>query len=171
MQQLLNAKERSKAFWKFLFFFLIAVLLIITALYFDFRVPEKENKILRRENTRYQTQIIAQERFVQSMDEAKFILDSLEQPDANVAYLNQVLSGKLRELTELQYKDSSVYSRTNKTVLVVFLKLQDAQNKLVNLKDAPRQLADYKSRLDQTQRDLDQCRRDLELIRKANSGF
>lgn len=170
MQTVLNNNERNKAFLKFLFFFVITVVLITGAIYFDMRIPSKENDVLRRQVSRYRTQSIAQEKFVTSMDEAKVLIDSLKQPGVNSVYINQQVAAKLRELTDLQYKDSSVFSRMNKNILDLFLRYQDATNKIVSTGDLPRQVEDFKSKYEQTQRDLDQARRDIDLLRRANSA-
>jgi hypothetical protein len=170
MSSVLNSKERNRAFLKFLFFFIISVWLIVGAVYFNMQVPYKENNVLREQVTRYRNQSIAQEKFVSSMDQAKVLIDSLKQPGVNSMYLNQQIAGKLRELTDLQYKDSSMYSRMNKNVLDLYLRYQDATNKVVSMGDLPKQLDDYKTRFEQSQRDLDQARRDLDLLRRASTA-
>jgi hypothetical protein len=170
MSSVLNSKERNRAFLKFLFFFIISIWLIVGAVYFDMRVPSKENEVLREQVMRYRTQSVAQEKFVVSMDQAKMLIDSLKQPGVNSMYLNQQIAGKLRELTDLQYRDSSMFSRMNKNVLDLYLRYQDATNKVVSMGDLPKQLEDYKSRFEQSQRDLDQARRDLDLLRRANTA-
>lgn len=170
MSSVLNSKERNRAFLKFLFFFIISVWLIVGAVYFNMKVPHKENAVLREQVMRYRAQSLAQERFVTSMDQAKVLIDSLKQPGVNSMYLNQQIAGKLRELTDLQYKDSSMYSRMNKNVLDLYLRYQDATNKVVSMGDLPKQLEDYKTRFEQSQRDLDQARRDLDLLRRASTA-
>jgi hypothetical protein len=170
MQTVLNINERNKAFFKFLFFFTITVCLIAGALYFDMRIPSRENEVLRNQVSRYRTQSIAQEKFVTSMDQAKVLIDSLKQPGVNSVYLNQQIAAKLRELTDLQYKDSSVFSRMNKNILDLYLRYQDATNKVISTGDLPRQVEDYKAKYETAQRDLDQARRDIDLLRRANSA-
>ena len=167
-QTVLNTKERNRAFWKFLFFFIIAVWLIVGAIYFDFSLPSKENAVMRQQVSRYRTQTIAQEKFVASMDDARKLIDSLKTPGVNTAYINQLVAAKLRELTELQYKDSSVYSRLNKNILDVFLRYHESTNKIVELGDAPTQLADYKAKYEMAEQNLQNCRRDLDASRLAN---
>ena len=170
MQTVLNNRERDRAFFKFLFFFVITVCLVSGAIYFDMRIPSKENEVLRQQVSRYRTQSLAQEKFANSMDHAKVLIDSLRQPGVNSMYLNQQIAVRLRELTDLQYKDSSLYSRMNKNILDLYLRYQDATNKMVSMGDVPRQLEDYKGKYEQTQRDLDQARRHLDLLRRANTA-
>ncbi|MBN9384131.1 MAG: hypothetical protein J0H74_25495 [Chitinophagaceae bacterium] len=168
MAHIVNAKERDTAFWKFLGFFLLSTLLVVSAVYFDTRMPFKDNAIMRDQISSYKTQALSQEKFVRSMDEAKGLIDSLSRPGSNNVYLNQMIAGKIRELAQLQYKDSSMYSRLNKNILDVFLRYQEATNKVVSMGDLPRQLEDYKAKYEQAQRDLDNTRRDLDVLRRSS---
>jgi hypothetical protein len=170
MAHLVNSKERDTAFWKFLGFFLFSTLLVVSAVYFDTRIPARDNAIMRDQISAYKTQALAQEKFVRSMDEAKGLIDSLARPGSNTVYLNQQVAAKIRELAQLQYKDSSMYSRLNKNVLDVFLRYQDATNKSVSIGDMPRQLEEYRSKYEQAQRDLDNTRRDLDVLRRSNTA-
>ena len=52
----------------------------------------------------------------------------------------------------------------------LYLRYQDATNKVVSMGDLPKQLEDYKSKFEQTQRDLDQARRDIDLLRRASTA-
>ena len=169
MAHLVNAKERDTAFWKFLAFFLLSTLLVVSAIYFDTRIPAKDNAIMREQIGAYKTQAVAQEKFVRSMDDAKALIDSLTRPGSNAVYLNQQIAAKIRELAQLQYKDSSMYTRLNKNVLDIFLRYQEATNKAASIGDLPRQLDDYRMKYEQAQRDLDNTRRDLDVLRRSNS--
>ena len=170
MATVINARERSTAFWKFIFFFVISTALVTGAIYFDMRIPSKDNEVLREQVSRYRIQSMAQEKFVQAMDDSKNLIDSLRRPGANQLYLNQQIAARIRSLSDLQYKDSSMFSRLNKNVIDVFLRYQEATNKAVSMGDLPRQLEDYKARYEESQRDLDNARRDLDVIRRSNGG-
>ena len=170
MAHLVNSKERDIAFWKFLGFFLLSTLMVVGAIYFNTRIPVKDNEMMRQQISSFRTQSMAQEKFVRNMDEAKNLIDSLNRPGANIVYINQLIAARIRELAQLQYKDSSMFSRLNKNVLDVFLRYQEATNKTVSMGDMPRQLEDYKSRYEQSQRDLDNARRDLDVLRRSNGS-
>lgn len=171
MANTVNNRERDIAFWKFLGFFLLTTLMVVGAVYFNTRIPVKDNTMMREQISSFRTQSMAQEKFVKSMDDAKVLIDSLDKPGANTLYLNQLIAARIRELAQLQYKDSSMFSRLNKNVLDVFLRYQEAANKNVSMGDMPRQLEDYKARYEQTQRDLDNARRDLDVLRRSGSSF
>ncbi|MFT4023897.1 MAG: type VI secretion system TssO [Flavihumibacter sp.] len=171
MAHTINANERNIAFWKFLGFFVLSVLIIVSAVYFNTRIPKKDNELLRKKVNTYQISAMAQERFVQNMEEARNMIDSLGRPGANTVYLNQQIAARIRELNQLQYKDSSMYSRLNKSVLDVFLRYQELTNKVVQMGDLPQQLEEYKAKYEQTQRDLDNARRDLDVYRRNDGVY
>lgn len=168
-QVIINSSERWTAFWKFILFFGMAVAFIVSAVYFNFNLPTKENGMLKQQISRYKVQEEAQETFVKSMEEAKLLIDSISRPGAQAAFLNQQAAAKIQQLVNLQYKDSSIYSKLNKSVLDLFLRYQELTNKMVTLGDAPQQLQEYKQKYEQVQRDLEDARRNLDIIRNSNN--
>ncbi|GAB3013000.1 hypothetical protein GCM10027051_15260 [Niabella terrae] len=156
-QIVINAKERRAAFWKFLLFFLLAVGIILTAFYFDTLVPARENEMMRTQIAKLKIQQTAQEKFINTMDETKILIDSLRSPAANIAYLNSQISANIRQLSELQYKDSSVFARLNTSVVDLFQRYNEATNLVAKLGNKPQELEKLRTDNAQLQRDLLQC--------------
>lgn len=170
-QLVINARERSQAFWKFLLFFILAIGIILAAAYFDTLVPSKENKMMREQLAKFKLREAAQDRFTNNMNDAKLLIDSLRKPGANQAYLNSQIQEKIRELTALQYKDSSMYSRLNASVIDVFQRYQEATNQVAKLGTLPEDYQKLKAENDQAQRDLQSCRQNLNnLLNPAGGG-
>ena len=164
MEQVLNAKERSQAFWKFLLFFFIAVIAIVLAVFFNYQVPKKMNTLLIKRADQYQVHSFAEEKFTGILQETNLLLDSLDKPGANVAYLNQLISQKLAEMTPL--KDNSA---SNRISFDITLKYQQAINKLVKLNDAATQLEKAKNDLSQCNQELQQVRQTLKMYQNNGS--
>jgi Type VI secretion system, TssO len=168
MQKPLNSKARNQAFTKFLVFFLLAVIMVCGAVYYDFEVPRKENRLLKEKSEQARTQMLAQEKFTNTLVQVKTMIDSIGKPGVNTIYLNQVVSSKLKDLTAEQFiNDSSMQGRMNRAILDVYLDYNKVKADMVSMGDAPNQIADLRSKNDQLQRDLDQVRRDLDLCRKG----
>jgi uncharacterized protein HemX len=167
MQKPLNARERNNAFLKFLLFLLITVAMICGAVYYDFDIPHKENRLLKERVEQNRIQTMAQEKFTNKLVEVKQMMDSAGKPGVNTLYLNQVVMAKLKELTELQFIDSTIQAKMNRTVLSTYIDYNKVKTEMVNMGDAPNVIAELKSRNDQLQRDIDQLRRDLELAKKG----
>ena len=169
MAHVLNQKERNQAFLKFLFFFLLSTTLVVATVYFDVNIPTKDNEILREQVSRYKNQEMAQEKFAKSMDDTKQMIDSLSKPGANAVYLNQDIAGRIRQLADLQYKDSSMFSRLNKNVIDVFLRYQIAVNSGIQMGDLPQQLAEFKAKYEQSQRDLNEANQTIQAYQRTNN--
>ena len=60
MQKPLNTSERSSAFWKFFLFFILSVIMVTSAVYFNFRLPHKENELLKEKAEKMRIQSMAQ---------------------------------------------------------------------------------------------------------------
>ncbi|MEO6963634.1 MAG: type VI secretion system TssO, partial [Puia sp.] len=109
MQQILNSQERNQAFVKFLVFFLLTVILVVTAVFFNYRLPVRENKMLQDEVDVQRQQEANQQKFVNRMQEAIVLLDSLDANNTNLEQINLQLNGKIAELAVLQQKDNTLY--------------------------------------------------------------
>ncbi len=169
-QIVINARERRQAFWKFLFFFIISVGIILLAVYFYTLVPTKENMMMREQLAKFKVSEAAQERFTNSMNEARTLIDSLRKPGVNEAYVNSQALEKIRELTALQYKDSSMYSRLNASVIDVFQRYQESMSQVAKLGTMPEDFQKVKMEYENAQKELITCRQNLNnLLNPAGS--
>jgi Type VI secretion system, TssO len=167
MQKPLNTAERSSAFWKFLFFFFIAVFMIVTAVYFNFRVPFKENALLKEKAENMRLQSMAQEKFTNSILEAKALIDSMGKPGVNVKFISNQVSDKLSELTNLHIADNSIQGSLDKVIIGVVFDYNKLKSDMTNFGDSQSQIAELTSKNEQLMRDNDQLRRDLNLYQRG----
>jgi hypothetical protein len=70
-----NLKERRKTFLRFLLLFLLTVASILTAVYFNFRVPKKENKLLKTKVRIVKKEMEYQNNFFKEMKSIKNMID------------------------------------------------------------------------------------------------
>lgn len=170
MLQVLNSKERNQAFLQFLLFFLITVMLAIGAVYFNFRVPEKENKLLREEVDMQRTESQNQQKFVSHMQQAKVLLDSMKKSQSDINLVDMQLTAKMNELLNLQQKDSSLYGKLNNAVVDAFLELQRNKKELIGLNEKAASVNELKAELTKCQEDLTTSQGQLDVLRKG-TGF
>jgi hypothetical protein len=168
MQQVLNSQERNQAFLKFLLFFLLTIVLVILAIFFNYRLPLRENKMLQSEVDVQRTQDVNQQKFVSLMQEAIVLLDSLDKKGTNTDQVNLLVNSKMQELAVVQQKDNTIYGKMDKMITD---KLYDLQQAKKNLQDATNNLG----KLSNAQSELDKCQQDnntlhgqLDALRKAN---
>lgn len=116
MQQVLNAKERRKAFWKFFIFFLLTILAVIGAVFFNFQMPRAENKILRQEMAGYGQSAGDRSKFSEVLLQVKNKLDSLDKVDESA---KAGLDGNIGRLID-DLKKMSANDETNNTIIAGF---------------------------------------------------
>lgn len=165
MEQILNAKLRNEAFLKFFFFFLLTISIIVAAVYFDFRIPSKENDLLREKIRDHESQQYLQEQYTVLTETTKNLIDSLNK----TAQLNPLLEREIVKQLDIMrspiYSDNNVYGTTNKNTFNALYDHYILSKRVSQLGDTIKQLDnlkkerdEYKARYDAAQRDLDICR-------------
>jgi len=162
-----NTKERRNSFLKFSLLFLVTVITIMVAVFFNFKVPTKENEILKEQSKSIKKEMQFQNSFSDEMVNVKSLLDSLDTPGTNTTYINSLISKKLVDLQDLIPTKDSTYKYNMYTRIVsLHVEIQEAKSRLRGLKDTESTIQEYKETLEKCkddyilmQRDLDACRR------------
>ncbi|NVJ89048.1 MAG: hypothetical protein HWD82_06370 [Flavobacteriaceae bacterium] len=165
----INNKERQKAYFKFLFLFLATNIIIVCAIYYDFKIPKKENELFKSkiELSKFETDF--QRRFFNNMKSINVMLDSLDIPGQNLSYQNSLISAKLVELKKsIPTKDSTFKYDMYSNIINLFVELQTLKSEVVAMSDSKRAIEEYKAALDRCRTDLKQTERDLYIARGAN---
>lgn len=162
-----NVKERRNSFLKFLLLFLITTATVVTAVFFTFKIPVKENTMLKERAKVFSKEMKFQNSFFNSMKKVKGLIDSLDVPGQNVSYLNSLISKDLVELQKsIPRKDSTFKYDMYSNVVKLYVDIQDMKGKLRDLKDAENTIEQYKEELEKTQQDFKQLERDLLIARQ-----
>jgi peptidoglycan hydrolase CwlO-like protein len=162
----LNAKERNRAFLKFLLFFVFTLVLVVTAIYFDFKLPLKENSYLQKQIDQQRQIEHNQENFVNAMNEAVRLLDSLDKPGTDMTQIDAQLDQKMIELDGLKQKDLSAYGKMDRAILDKFLDLKRAKPKLKKLEEDEDKLARMKADLNDANTKLEEAQTALDAYRR-----
>ncbi len=165
-----NVKERRNSFFKFLLLFLVTVGTIVTAVYFNFKVPSKENELLKDQAKVIEKEIDFQSDFSEQMESIKRMIDSLETPGVNIPFQNNLISKKLVNLQEkIPVKDSTYRYDMYTNIVSLFAELQETKDKLRDLKDAEMTIQEYKEALDNCKQDYKEVQRDLDIARRSSN--
>lgn len=162
-----NTKERRNSFLKFSLLFLVTVITIMVAVFFNFKVPTKENQLLKEQEKGIKKERTFQKEFSNEMTHVKVLLDSLDAPGTNRTYINSLISKKLVDLQGIIPTKDSTYNYNMYTRIVsLHVEIQEAKSRLNSLKDTESTIQEYKKTLEKCkddyilmQRDLDACRR------------
>jgi hypothetical protein len=164
MQQVINAKDRNQAFAQFLVFFLIAVILTVAAVYFNFKMPSKLSSLLAEEVNNQRNEEAHQQRFLAQMHDTKSYLDSLLKKETNVSLVDMQLTEKITALLNLRQQDSTLSGQMNKAIIEAYLELQQARKTLISMND---QVA----KIGELQADLAQCKNNLNATQLQLDNF
>jgi len=163
--QVLNRQERSVSFIWFLLFFIVTVGLFVLAVFFNYQVPARENASLRKELTSFREEQAFQAEFLQKLDKVKHNLDSINLPNQNANYMDQVIAASLAEMRNSIPKDAVTHYGLYDNIVQNCLSLQQTKQQLRELQNAQQsiaglkeQVADLNSKLEGKSRDLDNCR-------------
>ncbi len=144
MLQILNSQERNQAFLKFIVFFLITVALIVAAIFFDYKMPVRENAVLHDKLNSHRQVEYNQQVFIERMQEALVLLDSLDKPGIVEAQVNMQLTAKLSNLSEHQGSTNTLMGKTNKVIVEKLILLQQAKQ---DLRKSAQNISTYETQL------------------------
>ena len=161
-----NSKERRNSFLKFLLLFLVTMFSVIFAIYFNYKVPSKENELLREQAKVIEEDLEFQNTFYNEMEHVKGLIDSLDVLGQNNSYQNSLISAKLVEIKKsIPTEDESYRYDMYSSIVKLHAELQESKDELKSLKEAKSRIDEYKAALDKCKADLKQTERDLFIAR------
>ncbi|MBC7903703.1 MAG: hypothetical protein H7Y27_09780 [Gemmatimonadaceae bacterium] len=134
MQQVLNIQDRTQAFLKFLIFFVITTLIVIGAIFYNYRLPSKENARLKQEVETNRLQESNQEKFLTEMQLAVILLDSIKADIPNVEQISSQFKTKADLLDKLKDGSGPTYTKINSVTLQKLMELYDAKRSGIDLR-------------------------------------
>ena len=165
-----NVKERRNSFLKFLLLFIVTVGTIVTAVYFNFKVPTKENDLLKQEAVSIKKEREFQNDFSNEMLGVKKLFDSLNVPSTNKNYVNTLISSKLADLQKkIPIKDSTYRYDMYVNIVKLNLDLLNAKERLYELRDAESTIKEYKETLESCKDDYKQIQREIDVFRRRSN--
>ena len=167
----LNYKDRRRTFLRFLIMFLITVILTVSALFINFRIPVSENRQLKAGYETVNRELDFQSDFTRKFNEVKEILDTIDQPGANALYLEQLVSSKLAGMKEaIPVKDSLRQRKMYDYIIQSLLSLQESKRNLKEFSHSRELITQYQQNLQQYKDALDQAQRDLDICRQLSNS-
>lgn len=156
MQQVLNSRERSQSFWKFFLFFFITILVVLLAVYFDFRMPLVENKKLKVEIADQRELSAYEDRFALRVEAVSNMLDSIEKNPANADNLHDQLDSKLKDLYNFKEFQENGISSPEKMYTIIVNKLSKVNSLLKSIDKLNEQYQDLEKKYNTCRDDLNQ---------------
>ncbi len=156
-----NSKERYSSFLKFLLLFLLTTATAVGAIYFNFRIPSKDNELLRTQAKTFDSEIKFQNAFYNETELLRALMDSLVDGQ-DLFFINGQIGTKLAELKESVPTEESTYLyNMHMSFIDMFVDLQTAKNRLLELNEAEDDIEFLKSELEDCNDDVNRLRREL----------
>ncbi|MEO6670253.1 MAG: type VI secretion system TssO [Ferruginibacter sp.] len=152
MQQILNSRDRNQAFLKFSLFFIITIVLVVVAVYFNFNLPVKENKFLTNELANHRAQDEKEAGFIEKMDKVVAMLSSMEKSADSAKMFTTSVTNGISEMRDRKDNSNMFYNKMNDAFIRKFTTLNDKlvsyyteaenRNKINALRTSLRELID-----------------------------
>ena len=154
---------------KFILLFCVTVAMVLVAVYFNFKIPEKENQVLRDELKTIKTESEYQNTFFTEMIVLHQMIDSLGMPGQNTSYENSRISAKIVELQKnIPPKSSTHVYDMHMAITQLYVELQNAKNRLNGLEQSETLITEYEMDLEKCKAELTQTKRELYIARRIN---
>ncbi|QCE42472.1 type VI secretion system TssO [Psychroserpens sp. NJDZ02] len=159
-----NSKERRNSFLKFILIFILTVGTIVTAVFFDFQIADKENEVLKEQAILVREELKFQAEFANRMERVSLMIDSLTAPGAQVSFDNAEIGSRLSELqSSIPRKDSTANYELYDKIIKTFVKLQKSQNRLIDVREVEEQIKEFEIQLKDCDEEVADLERDLQV--------
>lgn len=167
--EILNKRERRKAFIFFILFFTVTVSVLLVSVLFNVYMPFKENELLKAENARIKKEMQVQDQFSFQLEKVKAVVDSIGQSKGKFRddFFNEklalsILADMYRELPKDTLKNENMYNHT----ILVYKQLIDAKKQLKQI-GINQKVMDSLSTINKTlKEEYDKIKIDLEVCRQ-----
>ncbi|AIY14433.1 MULTISPECIES: type VI secretion system TssO [Cellulophaga] len=166
--EILNKKERISAFLLFLLMFLVTIVLLFVAVFFSYKLPWKENDVLRAENKKIQYEFMYQKQFINELKRVDVLIDSLDKTKQGNIFLEQSINSDLVKIKNDIPKDSLENRNMYENLILTYKKLLDAKRDLKQVANAKTEIDKLDKQLDDYEDQIRNLETALELARRIN---
>lgn len=165
---ILNKKERLSAFLLFLLMFIITTGVLISALFFNYKLPLKENEVLKNENDKILTEFNFQKKFSEKIEHISVLIDSLDKAPESFPFIEQTINFELVDLKEKIPADSDKGLKIYDNVILTIKDLVNAKKQLLQVNDSKKEIDALNNQIKSYEDENKDLMRDLELARQLN---
>lgn len=131
--EVLNKRERSKAFSLFILFFIITVAVLVTAILFNAYFPFKENSLLKSENEKMKKEMDIQDKFSFQLEKVKAATDSIGVVGQNDFFNEKLALSILADMYKQLPKDTLKNKVLYNNAIIGYKDLIDAKKQVKQL--------------------------------------
>lgn len=165
---ILNKKERTSAFLLFLLMFIITTGVLFFAIFFNYKLPIKENEVLKNENDKILAEFNFQKSFSDKIEHIGVLIDSLDKSPESFQFIEQNITYELVELKEKIPADSDQSLKLYDNVIISLKDLVNAKKLLLQVDDSKKQIDLLNEQIKAYDQDNKDLIRELEMVRQLS---
>jgi hypothetical protein len=165
---ILNKKERLSAFLLFLLMFIITTGVLFSAILFNYKLPLKENEVLKNENDKILAEFNFQKKFSDKVEHIGVLIDSLDKAPESFQFIEQSITFELVELKEKIPADSDQSLKLYDNVIITIKDLVNAKKLLLQVNDSKKEIDLLNNQIKAYEEENKDLMRDLELTRQLS---
>ncbi|MGJ8737157.1 type VI secretion system TssO [Zobellia laminariae] len=166
--EILNKKERTSSFLLFLLMFVITVGILFTAFFYSYKLPWKENTVLRKENKKMQYEFLYQKKFINTLEDVDKQIDSLDTVKEGWFFVEQSIIKNLIDLRSDIPKDSLDDRSMYENLVLTYNKLVDAKRDLKQVETARQEIKDLEEQVTDYEKEISRLNTALDLAKRMN---
>jgi len=166
---ILNKKERTSAFLLFLLMFVITTGVLIAALFYNYKLPLKENEVLKNENDKILNEFNFQKKFSEKIEHISVLVDSLDKSPENFQFTEQTINFELVHLKEEIPVDSDKSLRLYDNVILTIKDLVNSKRLLLQVNDSKKEIDALNNQIKSYEEENKDLMKDLEMARQLNN--
>ncbi|MGS2763990.1 type VI secretion system TssO [Sinomicrobium sp. M5D2P9] len=168
--EILNKKERVSAFLLFLLMLIITVGILVFAVFFNYKLPWRENEALKQENDKIMNEFRYQETFSGKIDGLTASIDSLDRSGDSFQFLEQTIGLELAKLKESVPTDKEAFKQTllYNNVILNLKDLVTTKRRMQLLRKSEAQIDDLNKQVSDYEEIINDLKKELELCKQLN---
>jgi len=166
--EILNKKERRNSFLLFVLIMIVTIGTLIAGLFFNNKLPWKENTILRKDIKQIRYELNYQQRFLDELKQMNIAIDSLDKSDENYIFIEKSINYDLVDLRKRIPKDSLKNYNLYDNMVLNYKKLIDAKSILKKMENSKDQIDKLNETIQENEKDIEELERALEISQRLN---
>jgi hypothetical protein len=149
--------------------FFITTAVLIAALFYNFKLPMKENELLKQENDKIQVQFAFQKQFSEKIEEITTMVDSLDKAPESFQFIEQKINFELVALNEKIPADIDQELKVYDNTILIIKNLVNAKKMLLQGNDSKKEIDLLNNQIKSYEEENKDLIRDLEMLRQLNN--
>ncbi|ALM47927.1 hypothetical protein AMR72_02895 [Flavobacterium psychrophilum] len=166
--EILNKKERVSAFLLFLLMFVITTGTLLAAIFTNYRLPLKENEVLKAENEKILNEFNFHNAFSERIEHVAKLVDSLDKSPESFQFTEQKINYELVDLQKKLPTDSDNSLKLYDNYILCVTDLVNTKRQLQQVADSKKEIEGLKEQIKAYEEDNKELERTLNLTRQLN---